>query len=143
MNDKKKLQRKLDRMGKKKGNTADVSDPRKEINEFIQDNGRPGQKRRAQKLNDKINPSYQGVAPIKGMTDAEARSIDEDTYPDGPSRKSALNMLGISSPLNVKDHTNTSCWKSKVKVGTKMSSTNPGVRVNDCVDPSSPRAKNK
>ncbi len=48
MNDKKKLQRKLDRMGKKKGNTADVSDGRKEINEFIQDNGRPGQKRRAQ-----------------------------------------------------------------------------------------------
>ena len=105
MNDKKKLQRKLDRMGKKKGNTADVSDPRKEINEFIQDNGRPGQKRRAQKLNDKINPSYQGIAPIKGMTDAEARSIDEDTYPDGPSRKSALNMLGVSSPLNA-------CWKT-------------------------------
>ena len=100
MNDKKKLQRKLDRMGKKKGNTADASDTRKEINEFIQDNGRPGQKRRAQKLNDKINPSYQGIAPIKGMTDAEARSIDEDTYPDGPSRKSALNMLGISSPLD-------------------------------------------
>jgi hypothetical protein len=24
-----------------------------------------------------------------------------------------------------------------------MSSTNPGVKVNDCVDPSSPRAKNK
>tara|TARA_R110002073_G_scaffold119477_1_gene260848 strand:- start:322 stop:522 length:201 start_codon:yes stop_codon:yes gene_type:complete len=49
------------------------------------------------------------------------------------------------SPLlnEVRDHTNTSCWKSKVKVGTKMSSTNPGVRVNDCVDPSSPRAKNK
>jgi len=100
MSDEKRLQRKLDRMGKKKGNTADVSDGREEVNEFIQDNGRPGQKRRAQKLNDKINPSYQGVAPIKGMTDAQAKSIDEDTYPDGPSRKSALNMLGISSPLN-------------------------------------------
>ena len=62
----------------------------------------------------------------------------------GIPRKSALNMLGVSSPLNkVKDHTNTSCWSSKVQVGTKMSSTNPGVRVNDCVDPSSPRAKNK
>ena len=62
----------------------------------------------------------------------------------GIPRKSALNMLGVSSPLNkVKDHTNTSCWSSKVKVGTKMSSTNPGVKVNDCVDPSSPRAKNK
>ena len=96
MSDEKRLQRKLDRMGKKKGNTADVSDGREEVNEFIQDNGRPGQQRRAQKLNDKINPSYQGVAPIKGMSDAEARSIDEDTYPDGPSRKkSPLNMLGM------------------------------------------------
>tara|TARA_R110000772_G_scaffold244408_1_gene357528 strand:+ start:43 stop:453 length:411 start_codon:yes stop_codon:yes gene_type:complete len=104
MNDEKKLQRKLDRMGKKKGNTADVSDTRKEINEFIQDNGRPGQKRRAQKLNDKINPSYQGVAPIKGMSDEQAKSIDEDHYPP-TSRKSALNMLGVSSPLNA-------CWKT-------------------------------
>ena len=53
--------------------------------------------------------------------------------------------ITMVSPLSkeVRDHTNTSCWKSKVKVGTKMSSTNPGVRVNDCVDPSSPRAKNK
>ena len=91
-------------MGKKKGNTADVSDTRKEINEFIQDNGRPGQKRRAQKLNDKINPSYQGVAPIKGMSDEQAKSIDEDYYPP-TSRKSALNMLGVSSPLNA-------CWKT-------------------------------
>ena len=50
----------------------------------------------------------------------------------------------MTSPLaEVRDHTNTSCWKSKVKIGTKMSSTNPGVKVNDCVDPSSPRAKNK
>jgi len=90
--DEKRLQRKLDRMGKKNGNTADVSDGREEVNEFIQDNGRPGQKRRAQELNDKVNPSYQGVAPIKGMSDEEARSIDEDTYPDGLSRK--------ASPLN-------------------------------------------
>jgi len=55
-------------------------------------------------------------------------------------------QFGVSrkaSPLNFRDHTNTSCWSSKVKVGTKMSSTNPGVKVNDCVDPSSPRAKNK
>jgi len=51
----------------------------------------------------------------------------------------------MTSPLNkeVRDHTNTSCWDDKVKIGTKMSSTNPGVKVNDCVDPSSPRAKNK
>jgi hypothetical protein len=133
MNDKKKLQRKLDRMGKKKGNTADVSDGRKEINEFIQDNGRPGQKRRAQKLNDKINPSYQGVAPIKGMSDEQAKSIDEDYYPP-TSRKSALNMLGIKSPLNFKgaNSSNSSCWKGYKKVGTKKSPSGTGETVNDC-----------
>ena len=38
---------------------------------------------------------------------------------------------------------NSECWKGKVKVGTKPSPTRPGVTVNDCVDPSSPRAKNK
>jgi|TARA_R110001592_G_scaffold185543_1_gene429606 hypothetical protein len=30
------------------------------------------------------------------------------------------------------NHTNTKCWPGKKKVGTKMSSTRPGVRVNDC-----------
>ena len=120
--DKKRLQRKLDRMGKKNSNTADVSDGREEVNEFIQDNGRPGQKRRAQKLNDKVNPSYQGVAPIKGMSDEEARSIDEDTYPDGLSRKTFPKPIipmdepyGLSrkaSPLNDKT-------SRKIKKGNK------------------------
>ena len=39
MSKEKRLQRKLDRMGKKSGNTADVSDGRQEVNEFIEDNG--------------------------------------------------------------------------------------------------------
>ena len=30
---------------------------------------------------------------------------------------------------------NSKCWPGKVKVGTKMSSTRPGVKVNDCKDP--------
>ena len=134
MNDEKKLQRKLDRMGKKKGNTADVSDTRKEINEFIQDNGRPGQKRRAQKLNDKINPSYQGVAPIKGMSDEQAKSIDEDYYPP-TSRKSALNMLGVSrksSPLN---ELSPKCWAGYspgAKTGVKTKKGKDGDPVNNC-----------
>ena len=106
----KRLQRKLNRMGKKKGNTVEIEDGSIEVYDFLNDNGTEGQKRRATRLYEKINKG-------KGIT--------------------------MVSPLNVKDHTNTSCWKSKVKVGTKMSSTNPGVRVNDCVDPSSPRAKNK
>ena len=38
------------------------------------------------------------------MSDKQAQSIDEDSYPP-TSRKSALNMLGVSSPLNA-------CWKT-------------------------------
>tara|TARA_R100000655_G_scaffold61572_1_gene99990 strand:+ start:620 stop:1024 length:405 start_codon:yes stop_codon:yes gene_type:complete len=54
-----------------------------------------------------------------------------------PSRKSALNMLGISrksSPFNFKgaNSSNSKCWKGYKKVGTKPSPTNPGVTVNDC-----------
>ena len=91
-----RLQRRLDKANKGTGNTTEATDGRDEITDVLG--------KRGGRLYDKINPpkksSYQGVAPIKGMSDAEAKSIDEDTYPDGPSRKSALNMLGISSPLN-------------------------------------------
>ena len=91
-----RLQRRLDKANKGTGNTTEATDGRDEITDVLG--------KRGGRLYDKINPpkksSYQGVAPIKGMSDAEARSIDEETYPDGPSRKSALNMLGISSPLN-------------------------------------------
>jgi len=91
-----RLQRRLDKANEGTGNTTEATDGRDEITDVLG--------KRGGRLYDKINPpkksSYQGVAPIKGMSDAEARSIDEETYPDGPSRKSALNMLGISSPLN-------------------------------------------
>ena len=55
MSKEKRLQRKLDRMGKKSGNTASVKDGKQEVSEFIEDNGTKGQKRRATKLYDKIN----------------------------------------------------------------------------------------
>ena len=84
MSKEKRLQRKLDRMGKKSGNTADVSDGRQEVNEFIEDNGTVGQKRRAQRLNDKVNPSsYQAVG---NLTSKQARDIDED-FPSPMNRR--------------------------------------------------------
>ena len=70
----------------------------------------------------------------------------EDVGDGAPNETNEMLNMGIRTmnPIKkVRDHTNTNCWKSKVKIGTKMSRTNPGVRVNDCVDPSSPRAKNK
>lgn len=151
MGKEKKLQRILDRMGKKAGNTASVDDERKEVNEFIQDNGRPGQKRRAQELNDKINPSYQGVAPIKGMSDEEARSIDEDNY-DSPLNHCGSDMmhsggwnngrtnvgsfkLPHQSPLDFKgaNSENSSCWDGYKKEGTQPSPSGTGETVNNCV----------
>ena len=90
-----RLQRRLDKANEGTGNTTEATDSRDEITDVLG--------KRGGRLYDKINPpkksSYQGVAPIKGMSDAEAKSIDEETYPDGPSRKSALNMLGISRKI--------------------------------------------
>ena len=52
----------------------------------------------------------------------------------GVGRKSALNMLGIKSPLNFKgaNSSNSSCWKGYKKVGTKPSPSGTGETVNDC-----------
>ena len=52
----------------------------------------------------------------------------------GVGRKSALNMLGIKSPLNFKgaNSSNSSCWKGFKKVGTKKSPSGTGETVNDC-----------
>jgi len=55
MSKEKRLQRKLDRMGKKSGNTASVEDGKQEVSEFIEDNGTKGQKRRATRLYEKMN----------------------------------------------------------------------------------------
>ena len=46
-------------------------------------------------------------------------------------------------PFKGANSSNSECWDNKVKIGTKPSPTRPGVTVNDCVDPSDPRAKNK
>ncbi len=108
----KRLQRKLNRMGKKKGNTVEIEDGSIEVYDFLNDNGTEGQKRRATRLYEKINKG-QGITMV-----------------------SPLGFKGANS-------SNSECWKGKVKVGTKPSPSRPGVTVNDCVDPSSPRAKNK
>ena len=50
MSAEKRLQRKLDRMGKKSGNTAEVEDGKLEVNEFIQDNSKGRKQKRAMKL---------------------------------------------------------------------------------------------
>ena len=102
----KKLQRLMDRVARKGGNSITIDGAnREELQEKLIDNkANPSQWKRAKKLADKVMPSYQGVAPIKGMSDEQAKSIDEDHYPP-TSRKSALNMLGVSSPLNA-------CWKT-------------------------------
>jgi len=125
----KRLQRQLDRANKGTNNTTEATDSREEIVDVLGNKGG--------KLYDKINTpksSYQGVAPMQGMSDEQARNIDEDTYPDGPSRKSALNMLGIKNPLNFKgaNSSNSSCWKGYKKVGTKPSPSGTGETVNDC-----------
>ena len=63
MSKEKRLQRKLDRMGKKSGNTASVEDGKQEVNEFIEDNGTKGQK-----------PSVTGQNLLKDMkTNYKAR----------------------------------------------------------------------
>ncbi len=70
----KRLQKKLDEANKGTGNTTEATDSREEIVDVL---GKKGGK-----LYDRINrskkSSYQGVVPVKGMSDAEARSIDED-----------------------------------------------------------------
>ena len=62
----KRLQRKLNRMGKKKGNSVDVNDGEVEVTEFIQDHGTKGQKRRATRLYDKINKS-KGITMVSPL----------------------------------------------------------------------------
>ena len=51
----KRLQRKLNRMGKKKDNTVEIEDGSIEVYDFLNDNGTEGQKRRATRLYEKIN----------------------------------------------------------------------------------------
>jgi hypothetical protein len=103
----KRLQRLMDRVAKKGGNSMTVEGSnRGELQEKLTDNkASSSQWKRAKRLADKVmpedKPSYQGVKPVKNMSDKQAQSIDEDSYPP-TSRKSALNMLGVSSPLN--------CW---------------------------------
>ena len=122
----KKLQRLMDRVARKGGNSITIDGAnREELQEKLIDNkANPSQWKKAKKLADKVMPSYQGVKPVKNMSDKQAKSIDEDQY-SSMSRKSALNMLGVKSPLN--------CWtkagyirKPGTKKGAKGSCYKPG-----------------
>ena len=70
------------------------------------------------------------VAELQGASKMHLKQSKEiDEHIDDMGAK-------MSSPLlKVPNSENTKCWPGKVKVGTKMSSTNPGVKVNDCKDP--------
>ena len=127
----KRLQRLMDRVARKGGNTItiDGTDRGELQSKLIDNKASSSQWKRAKKLADKVMPedkhlttggnvfgnvmpqaigqkgvgfgtNYQGVKPVKNMSDKQARSIDEDKYPP-TSRKSALNMLGVSNPLNI------------------------------------------
>jgi hypothetical protein len=133
----KRLQRLMDRVAKKGGNTITIDGTdRGELQEKLTDNkASSSQWKRAKRLADKVMPedkhlttggnvfgnvmpqaigqkgvgfgtNYQGVKPVKNMSDKQAQSIDEDSYPP-TSRKSALNMLGVSNPLNIDIHSRT------------------------------------
>tara|TARA_R110002126_G_scaffold14223_1_gene60368 strand:- start:15 stop:491 length:477 start_codon:yes stop_codon:yes gene_type:complete len=73
-------------------------------------------------------------AKITDETGFKPESVKDKEFRGGPSRKSALNMLGIKSPLNFKgaNSSNSSCWKGYKKVGTKKSPSGTGETVNDC-----------
>ena len=55
----------------------------------------------------------------KAETHDEHVALKEKGYKHSPYKKQL-------------DHTNTECWPGKKKVGTKPSSTRPGITVNDC-----------
>lgn len=88
---------------------------------------------------DHVVPHTHGKSQKEGklrrsMTQKEGKLKKIDTPERGVSRKSALNMLGVSSPLNFKgaNSSNSSCWKGYKKVGTKKSPSGTGETVNDC-----------
>ena len=100
----KRLQRLMDRVARKGGNTITIDGTdRSELQSKLIDNkASSSQWKRAKKLADKVMPSFQGVRPVENMSDEEAEKIHNT---GSVSRKSALNMLGVSSPLNA-------CWKT-------------------------------
>jgi hypothetical protein len=136
----KRLQRLMDRVAKKGGNSMTVEGSnRGELQEKLTDNkASSSQWKRAKRLADKVmpedKPSYQGVKPVKNMSDKQAQSIDEDSYPP-TSRKSALNMLGVSrksSPLN---ELSPKCWTGfspGAETGVKTKKGKDGDPVNNC-----------
>tara|TARA_R110002051_G_scaffold309289_1_gene381779 strand:- start:57 stop:449 length:393 start_codon:yes stop_codon:yes gene_type:complete len=102
----KRLQRLMDRVARKGGNTItiDGTDRGELQSKLIDNKASSSQWKRAKKLADKVMPSFQGVRPVENMSDEEAETI-HDT--GSVSRKSALNMLGVSNPLNIDTNSTT------------------------------------
>ena len=80
MSKEKRLQRKLNRMGKELGNTVSIEDGMLEVSEFIEDNGTKGQKRRATRLYEKMNKGsgIKMVSPLgfKGANSKNSKCWD-------------------------------------------------------------------
>lgn len=87
----KKLQKILDETAKIGGHTTEVNEGYQEIKEKMTDN------------------LSTGNVPVADLNKASKLMIEAHKLakelPDAPQRKSALNMLGVSSPLNA-------CWKT-------------------------------
>jgi len=81
MSKEKRLQKKLDRMGKKSGNTADVEDGKLEVNEFIQDNSKGGKRKRAEKLASKVYES----SPLYGKISSACKTAAKNKFKVWPS----------------------------------------------------------
>ena len=102
-----------------------------------------------------IGPNGLGVpkgSPFKvdPATVVKVASMAKGAKGDGGGQKAAPKKEEVGDvdpfagvPFKGSNSSNSDCWDSKVKIGTKPSPTRPGVTVNDCVDPSDPRAKNK
>jgi len=103
-----------------------------------------GAKKRLQRKLDRAN---KGTDNTTEATDSREEIVDVLGKKGGRLYDRINKGKGITmiSPLDFKgaNSSNSECWSNKVKVGTKPSPSRPGVTVNDCVDPSSPRAKNK
>ena len=107
----KKLQKILDETAKIGGHTTEVNEGYQEIKE---------------KMTDNLSTGNVPVADLKKASKLmiSAHKLAKE-LPDAPQRKSALNMLGVSSPLN--------CWtkagyirKPGTKKGAKGSCYKPG-----------------
>ena len=83
MSKEKRLQRKMDRMAKKSGNTAEVVDGKGEVMEYIQDNSKGRKQKRAMKLaGDVYNKES---SPLYGKISSACKSAAKSKFKVWPS----------------------------------------------------------